>query len=308
MGRFDEMHTFIRVVETGGISAAALRLGIAKSAVSRRLQELENRLGAQLLRRTTRRVTLTDAGREFYRSSLRILEELDEAEHSLQSGQRALSGRLRVNAPLALGVRHLLPVIKLLQAQHPQLVFDIDLDDREIDLIQEGVDVLLRVGKLEDSSMVARPLCPIRFLYCAAPDYLASRGEPKQAADLVGHDGIGYNLMPQTQQWGFETAQGREQHLPHIRLSSNNGDLILRAAEEGMGVAELPTFVCHEAVAAGRLKPILSDHPHPPLHLYAIYSSRRHVPQRVRALIDFLAEWLADTPPWDAELEGIVAM
>ena len=305
MDRFDEMHTFVRVVEAGGISAAADRLGIAKSAVSRRLQELENRLDVQLLQRTTRRIHLTDAGSEFYQSSLRILEELEEAELSLQSGQQALSGRLRINAPLSLGLRHLLPVLQLLQAQHPQLVVDLDLDDREINMIEEGVDVLLRVGRLEDSSLIARRLCPIRFLYCAAPDYLARRGEPKQPADLSAHDGIGYNLVPEAQQWPLGVVQGRLLHKPHIGMSSNNGDMILKAAEAGLGIAMLPTFICHEAVAEGRLRPVLCQYHPAPLELYALYTSRRHLPQRVRALLDFLAEWLADTPPWDVELEGI---
>ena len=305
MDRFDEMHTFVRVVEAGGISAAADRLGIAKSAVSRRLQELENRLDVQLLQRTTRRIHLTDAGSEFYQSSLRILEELEEAELSLQSGQQALSGRLRINAPLSLGLRHLLPVLQLLQAQHPQLVVDLDLDDREINMIEEGVDVLLRVGRLEDSSLIARRLCPIRFLYCAAPDYLARRGEPKQPADLSAHDGIGYNLVPEAQQWPLGVVQGRLLHKPHIGMSSNNGDMILKAAEAGLGIAMLPTFICHEAVAEGRLRPVLCQYHPAPLDLYALYTSRRHLPQRVRALLDFLAEWLADTPPWDVELEGI---
>ncbi len=299
MDRFDEMHTFVRVVETGGISAAAERLGIAKSAVSRRLQELENRLDAQLLQRTTRRIHLTDDGRQFYERSLRILEEVEEAELSLQSGRQALSGRLRINAPLSLGLRYLLPIFKLLQGQHPQLVFDLALDDREINLIEEGVDVLLRVGRLEDSSLVARRLCPIRFLYCAAPDYLAGRGEPKEPADLHAHDGIGYSLIPEAQQWPNVAEADR----PHIRLNTNNGDMILHAVEAGMGVALLPTFICHEAVAEGRLRPILGDYTPPPLELYALYSSRRHLPLRVRALVDFLAEWLADTPPWDLALK-----
>lgn len=302
MDRFDEMHTFIRVVESGGISAAADRLGIAKSAVSRRLQELENRLDAQLLQRTTRRIHLTDAGREFYERSLRILEELEEAELSLQSGQQSLSGRLRINAPHSLGLRHLLPVLQILQGQHPQLVFDLDLEDREINLIEEGVDVLLRVGRLEDSTLVARRLCPIRFLYVAAPDYLAGRGEPKHPDELAAHDGIGYNLVPEAHQW----ANTDEAHRPHIRLNTNNGDMILHALEAGMGIASLPTFICYEAIAAGRLKPVLRDYSQPPLELYALTSSRRHLPLRVRALIDFLMEWLADTPPWDRELEGIL--
>jgi DNA-binding transcriptional LysR family regulator len=301
MDRFDELQTFVRVVECGGISAAAERMGIAKSAVSRRLQELENRLDAQLLQRTTRRIHLTDAGRDFYQRALRILDELDEAEQSLLSGQQALGGRLRLNAPLSFGLRHLLPVIELLQGQHPQLVFDLDLDDREVNLIEEGVDVLLRVGTLEDSSLVARQLCPIRFRYCAAPDYLARRGTPQQAGDLGAHDGIAYNLLPETQQWPLGVVQGRVLHKPHIRLATNNGDMILKAAEAGLGIALLPTFLCHEAIAAGRLQPILQQHTPPPMALYALYPSRRHLPQRVRALVEFLVEWFAGEPPWEVE-------
>ncbi len=297
MDRFDEMHTFVRVVETGGISAAAERLGIAKSAVSRRLQELENRLNAQLLQRTTRRIHLTDAGREYYERSLRILEELEEAELALQSGQQALSGRLRLNAPYSLALRHLLPVLQLLQGQHPQLVIDLDLEDREINLIEEGVDVLLRVGRLEDSSLVARRLCAVKLIYCASPDYLDARGEPKNPHQLSAHDAIGYNLIPEARQWPDAAAR------PHIRLNANNGEMILRAAEADMGIALLPTFICHEALIESRLRPILVDHTPPPLTLYALYSSRRHLPLRVRALIDMLVEWLADTPPWDRELE-----
>ncbi len=296
MDRFDELKTFISVVESGGISAAAERMGIAKSAVSRRLQELENRLDAQLLQRTTRRIHLTDSGREFYQRSLRILEELEEAEQSLQSGQQALGGRLRLNAPLSLGLRHLLPVIELLQGQHPQLVFELDLDDREVNLIEEGVDVLLRVGRLEDSSLIARPLCPVRFCYCAAPDYLAARGEPKSPADLAAHDGIGYSLLPGAQQWpGLGEAQR-----PHIRLTTNNGDMILNAAEAGMGIALLPTFICHQALEDGRLQAILADHTPPPLELYALYPSRRHLPRRVRELVEFLIAWFAEGPPWES--------
>ncbi len=301
MDRFGELETFISVVETGGISSAAERLGIAKSAVSRRLQELENRLAAQLLQRTTRRIHLTDAGREFYQRSLRILDELAEAEQSLQSGQQALSGKLRLNAPLSLGLRYLLPVVELLQGQHPQLVFELDLDDREINLVEEGVDVLLRVGKLADSSLVARRLCPVHFHYCAAPDYLQRRGEPKQASDLSAHDGIGYTLMPETQQWQLGMVQGRLLHKPHILLATNNGELVLKAAEEGMGLALLPAFLCHEAIEQGRLQPVLQAHTTPPLALYAIYASRRHLPQRVRAVVEFLQAWFAEGPPWEEE-------
>ena len=289
------------MVEAGGISAAAERMGIAKSAVSRRLQELESRLSVQLLQRTTRRTHLTDAGREFYQRSLQLLDELNEAEQSVQSGQRAFGGRIRINAPLSLGLRHLLPVIELLQGQHPQLVFDLDLDDREINIIEEGVDLLLRLGKLEDSSLVARELCPINFIYCAAPDYLARRGVPKQPADLSAHDGIGFSLVPEAEQWQLGMVHGRLLHKPHILLNTNNGDMILKAAEAGLGIARLPTFISHEAIEQGQLQQVLHHYSSPPLALYVLYPSRRHLPQRVRALIDFLVEWFAEGPPWDDE-------
>lgn len=305
MDRFDEMRTFVRVVEAGGISAAAEWLGIAKSAVSRRLQELENRLDVLLLQRTTRRIHLTEAGREFYQSCLRILDDVDEAELSLQAGQQSLSGKLRINAPLSLGLRHLLPILQLMQGQHPQLVIDIDLDDREINIVEEGVDLLLRVGRLEDSSLIARPLCSIHFHYCASPDYLASRGVPKRPADLSAHDGIGYNLVSEAQQWPLGMVEGRLLHKPHIGFSSNNGDMILNVAEAGLGIAMLPTFICHEALMEGRLRPVLCDYRPAPVELYALYTSRRHLPQRVRALLDFLAEWLSGTPPWDLDLESL---
>lgn len=299
MDRFDELETFVSVVEAGGISAAAERMGIAKSAVSRRLQELENRLDAQLLQRTTRRLHLSDAGREFYQRALRILEELEEAEQSLQSGQQALSGRLRLNAPLSFGLRHLLPAIEALQAQHPQLRVDVDLDDREVNLIEEGVDALLRVGRLEDSSLVARPLCPVELRYVAAPAYLARHGEPQQPGDLPQHQGIGYNLLSEAQQWPLGVERGRLVHRPRVQLSSNNGDLILQALEAGLGIAMLPTFLCQQAIDAGRLRPILQAYTPPPLELYIIYSSRRHLPRRVRELVEFLQAWFAAGPPWE---------
>jgi DNA-binding transcriptional LysR family regulator len=159
--------------------------------------------------------------------------------------------------------------------------------------------VLLRVGELEDSSLVARQLCPVRFLYCASPDYLAARGEPRQGSDLGAHDGIGYSLIPEASLWQPGVVQGRLVHRPHLRLTSNNGEMILRAAEAGLGIALLPTFICHEAIEAGRLRAILQDHTPPPLALYALYPSRRHLPQRVRALVDFLATWFAEGPPWE---------
>ena len=168
MDRFDEMRAFVRVVEAGGISAAAERMGLAKSAVSRRLGELENRLDVRLLQRTTRRMHLTDAGREFYQRCVAILDELESAEQGLMKGRHTLDGRLRINAPLTLGLRHLMPLFDTFMANHPALQLDVDLDDHRVDLIEEGVDVVLRVGQLDDSSLIARPLCPVLGVPCIA--------------------------------------------------------------------------------------------------------------------------------------------
>ncbi len=298
MGRFDEMQTFVRVVEAGGITAAAERLGVAKSVVSRRLKELEGRLDAQLLQRTTRRIHLTDAGRDFYPRCLRILEELDEAEQSLSSQQQTLGGRLRINAPLSLGIRHLTPALQGFNRLHPAVDFDIQLDDREVNLVEEGVDVLLRVGRLEDSSLVARRLCEVAFGYFAAPAYLARHGTPHSPAELAGHIGIGYSLVPDARLWHFAQPDAT---LPSFSIHTNNGDMILAVAEAGMGIARLPTFISHRAVAEGRLLPLLQEHPTESLGLYALYSSRQHLPRRVRSFIEYLSEWFGAGAPWERD-------
>ncbi|QKQ25538.1 LysR family transcriptional regulator [Candidatus Reidiella endopervernicosa] len=197
MDRFDEIETFVRIVETGSITAAANQLNIAKSAVSRRLQELENRLGVQLLQRTTRRLHLTDPGQELYQRGLRLLHDLEETEQQIISGQQALQGPLRISAPIAFSVNHLGSMINTFLAQHPNVEFDLQLDDREINMVEEGIDVTLRVGRLEDSSLIAKRIAPINFLLCAAPAYLEKHGEPTCAVALADHDAIGYTLSPE---------------------------------------------------------------------------------------------------------------
>ncbi len=295
MDRFDEMRAFVRVVEAGGISAAAEQLGLAKSAVSRRLSELENRLDTQLLRRTTRRMHLTDAGEAFYQRCVAILEELDDAEQSLAESRHTLGGRLRINAPLSLGVRHLMPLLDTFMAAHPALQLDIDLDDHRVDLIEEGVDVVLRIGQLEDSSLIARPLCPIPLVYCAAPAYLTRHGEPSSPAELSGHQVISYSLINEARQWEF----GGQRVQPQIRLRANNGELMLQAAEAGYGILRVPTFIAHQALAEGRLRTVLDDHAPETEQLFALYASRRYLPLRVRSFVDFIAEQLADGGPWE---------
>ncbi|MFO7592592.1 MAG: LysR family transcriptional regulator [Pseudomonadota bacterium] len=301
MDRFDEMQSFVRVVESGGISAAAERLGLAKSAVSRRLQELENRLGVQLLQRTTRRISLTEAGRRFYERCLRILDELEEAEQSLSSEQQQVHGLLRVAAPLSFTLRHLMPIFNEFMYLYPEVRLDLDVEDRQINLLEEGVDLAIRIGRLDDSSLVARRLAPVQTVLCASPDYLTRYGLPRRPEDLNRHLGLNYGHLTDQRQWTLFDRKGMAHSVrPRMRMRANNGDVLLQAALAGLGIAVMPTFICHRELAEGRLQPLLDDYSAEQSAAYALYPSRRHLPLRVRVFIDFIAERLGERPPWDA--------
>jgi DNA-binding transcriptional LysR family regulator len=300
MDRFNDMQTFVRVVEAGSISGAADRMEIAKSAVSRRLAELEARLGVQLFRRTTRRMSLTDSGRGFYERCLRILEEVDEAELSVAQDHRELRGALRVALPLSFGLQHLAPAIQDFMRMHPAVEFDLDFNDRQVDLLREGFDVAIRIAQLADSSLMARRLVPIRHAVCASPDYLAAHGRPQRPEDLAKHVGLAYSNLAHPGVWSYHDRSGRAASVKiPVRLKANNGDFLLRAAVAGEGVIMHPTFYLHEAVGRGELVPLLTDYAWPEISAYALYPQTRHLSPRVRAFVDYLAERFAGTPPWD---------
>ncbi len=303
MDRLDSLESFVAVVEVGQFSAAAERLGVGKSVVSRRVSELEEHLGARLLQRTTRKLSLTDAGRAFYPRALQLLEDLAEAEQSVSSGQQALSGRIRIATPLTFGLLHLKPVLNEFMQEHPGVLLDLDMDDGQVDLIREGVDLALRIGRLESSSMIALPLAPVRSVIVASPDYLAAHGTPERPEDLLQHQGLCYTNQPDPQRWRLTDAEGKAHNI-HInaRLLVNNGDMILEAALAGLGICMTPTFIAYEAIMEGRLKAILTDCELPSATAYAVYPTRRFVPARVRALVDFLKQRFGDNPYWDKDL------
>lgn len=300
MDRFADMKMFVGVVDAGSISGAADRLEVAKSAVSRRLADLEARLGAQLLHRTTRRLTLTDSGRAFYERAKDILADLDEAEQAVSQAHGAVRGRLKVALPLAFGIKHVGPLVNEFMALHPDVEFDLDFNDRRIDLMQEGFDLAIRVAKLPDSSLIARKLAPVRSLLCASPDYLARHGKPARAADLTRHAGLAYSNLANPGTWNFvgPDSQPGSVQVP-IKLRANNGDFLTQAAIAGQGVILHPTFYLNEAIRAGKLVPLLTDHAWPEVNAYAVYPPTRHLSRRVRAFVDFLAERLAGEPYWD---------
>jgi len=300
MSQFEEIQAFINIVEAGSITAAAERLGVAKSAVSRRLSELERRLGVELFHRTTRKMALTDTGEGFYQRSVRIMADLDEAESAVSQAHQELRGELRVAAPQSFGVMHLGPAINDFQNLHPAIRFDIDFNDRQIDLIQEGFDVGIRIAELEDSSLIARKLATNSIVVCASPDYLDKHGIPTAPEELVDHHCLTYSYLSKPRQWNFIDMLGQVQTIRvGSRLQSNSGNYLREAAIAGLGILRLPTFIAYQAIQGKQIVPILQDYEIPSVNAYAIYPPTRHLSQRVRTFIDFLVERFAGTPYWE---------
>jgi len=299
MDRFEEMRNFVRVVDAGSITRAADLTHLAKSAVSRRLSDLEGRLGVQLLNRTTRRMTLTDAGQRFYDESNRLLAELGEAEARVVSAEAALSGRIRLAAPSVFGRRHLGPAINAFLADHPQIQFDIEFNDRPVDIIEEGFDLAVRISKLSDSRMVARRLARITASVIASPDYWDKHTRPKRPDELSGHRALQYSYYATTT-WRYRAKNGRtgSVRVPTV-LQANSGDYLLDAAIDGLGVTLQPRFISHDAIASGLLEPVFSEYEWFDVAAYAVFPKTRNLPLRIRTFIDFLAERWGDYPYWE---------
>jgi len=305
MGEFEDMTAFVRIVESGGIGRAAGQLGVAKSAISRRLVDLEARLGVQLLVRTTRRSSLTDAGQSYYLRALEILADVEDLKADLSGPTAKLTGRLKVAAPLSFGVTHLAPVLQEFVTAHPDLTVHVDLSDRQVDLVEEGFDLAVRIARLRDSTLIARRLTPINLILCASPEYLARHGRPRTPEDLREHSVLHYDNTRGTTMT-FTGPDGNEVSVNlGARMSANNGDFLQAAAVGGLGVAAPPTFVAWRDIVSGRLVPILTDYRLPALNAYAVYPRTRHLSRRVRALIDLLTERFAGEPPWDRALAGL---
>ncbi|MBT8120187.1 MAG: LysR family transcriptional regulator [Gammaproteobacteria bacterium] len=300
MDRFENMRTFIRVVEAGSISGAADRLGVAKSAVSRRLKELEAHLGVELFHRTTRRMNLTDTGRAFYHQSVRILEDVLEAELATSQAHGTLSGSLKIALPSTFGIMHMGPAINEFLREHPQIEFDLDFNDREVDLMQEGFDLAIRIAKLPDSSLIARRLAPVQTVICASPSYIEQMGAPQTPDELVAHRCLVYSLLSDYEYWYVTDSKGKEFRTkiqPYLKAST--GEFLRDAAVEGMGIIMVPSFIAYQEIESGALVKLLNDYIPAKIEAYAIYPQTRHLSQRVRAFVDFLVNRFAGTPYWD---------
>lgn len=291
MNPYEDMRIFAQVMEAGSFTAAADRLGMSKQSVSRRLMQLEERLGVRLLNRSTRRLDATPLGQHYYQSALRLLGEVQQVEHDISGQAQALRGTLRLSAPLSFAMSHLGCLLTEFLQLHPQVDVEVDLSDRAVDLIGEGYDLALRIGALEDSSLIARRIASVERVYCASPAYLQARGVPLKPEDLAGHDCLPYGHSRQVQ-WQFRQG-GKAQAIQVTgRMRANNGELLRDAAIAGMGVTYLPTFIVGQALADGRLVNVLEEWTPPTLQLSAVYPQHRQVARPVQGFVSFLRERL----------------
>ncbi|MGI9132897.1 MAG: LysR substrate-binding domain-containing protein [Rhodoferax sp.] len=290
MGRFLEMQTFNAVVDNGSFVKAADALHMSKAAVSRHVVDMETRLGVRLLQRTTRRLSLTDDGQMFYARSKELLAALDEAEAEVTSRSAAASGLLRVNAPLSFGITHLAPLWGAFKALHPKVTLDITLADRVVDLVEEGYDMAVRIGNLDNSTLVSRRLASTRMVLCASPGYLQQHGTPTQPHELADHAVIAYAYWAGKDEWSFDGPSGPVSVKTAPIIRTNSGDTCRAAALAHQGIVLQPSFIVGPDLNAGSLVELMPEYRALQFGIYAVYPTRKHMPAKVRALIDFLMQ------------------
>ena len=300
MDSLTDIAVFVHVVDTGSFTGAAEKLDLSKAVVSKYVTRLENKLGARLLNRTTRRLSLTEVGRVFYERSQQGLRQIEEAEDEVNLLQSEPRGVLKLNSPMSFGILHVAPALQDFLSNYPQLSVDISLDDRRVDLVEEGFDLAIRIGELPDSSLVARRLGPCRHVVCGAPDYFKQHGVPKTPKDLREHNAITYQYQDSPREWHFISPKGAAVRVPVSGSIQMNNSLGLREALlRGAGITLTPSFVVGEDITAGRLRAVLTDYKAREVSIYAIYPERRHLSPKVRAFVDFMDDRIADIPYWE---------
>jgi DNA-binding transcriptional LysR family regulator len=303
MENLPDIAIFVRVVEASSFTQAAEALGVSQSVVSRSVTALESRLGVRLLNRTSRRLSLTEAGSELYRRASQALGELAEAELEITRYQAEPRGLLRVSAPTSFSLMHLGPLLQPFLLRNPGVRVNLQLDDRQIDIVEEGFDLAIRVARLADSTLVAQRLAPARQVVAASPAYLEKHGVPERPEDLVRHDCIVYTYGQSPGKWRFQPRGAEEIVVPvQGTLQTNNGMVERAAALDGVGISMLPTFYVGDELRSGALRAVLTDFPPVELGIYAVYPERRNLSPKVRAYVDYLRERFGDTPYWDRDL------
>jgi DNA-binding transcriptional LysR family regulator len=296
MDRFQSITAFARVVEAGSFAGAATRLGVSVSSVSRLVAELETHLGVRLLNRTTRRISLTEAGRAFHERSIQLLADLEEAEASASEGAAIPRGTLRLSCPVSFGTEHVAPAIAQFMRKYPSVKVEVEASDRIVDLVDEGFDAAVRIGAVRGQNLVARRVGATKLVCCASSAYLAAHGEPRTPEDLAKHACLLYQYAPQRDTWTFTDKQGGEHR---VRLTgpayANNGAFLSALARDGIGIAYEPDFIVANDIRAGRLVPLLRGYTGAVGAISVVYASRRHLSAKVRAFSDFFAQHFADS-------------
>ncbi len=299
MDKFLEMKAFAAVVDAGSFVKAADALEVSKAAVSRYVAELEARLGVRLLHRTTRKLSLTPEGEVFNVRCRELLGGLDEAEAEVSSHSGEASGLLRINAPFSFGLLHLAPLWPEFMGRHPRVMLDVTLADRVVDLVEEGFDMAVRIGRLPTSSLVSRPLTSTRLVLCASPEYLHKRGRPSHPSELASHDVLTYSLFSMGDQWEFSGPEGAATVKVTPRLRTNNGDTCRVAALRHQGIVLQPTFLVGPDLMAGTLVEVMPGWRSVELGVYAVYPTRKFLSPKVRVMIEFLVSAFGK-PAWPA--------
>jgi len=286
----DGVAVFVGVINAGSFTAAARALGHSTSYVSKEITRLEERLGSRLINRTTRTLSLTDAGRAYYERCSQIVIDAENAERSINQLQDKPRGLLRINAPVSFGSQYLLDVLSRFMHRYPEVKLEVEFNDRLIDVVAEGYDVVIRVGEIKDSNLVARKFTSSRAVVVASPDYIKRKGCPEKAEDLTQHDCIAYSLLPTPAQLDFYKDGVRSSVTVDPRAMCNSAAIEVAMAVQGIGITRLPLFTCEQEVANGELKIILEDYDKIKLDVYAVYPHRQYLTAKVRAFVDFVVD------------------
>ncbi len=298
---FSAIPVFVAVVECGSFSQAGEKLGVTKSAVSKRISQLEAKLGVQLLQRTTRRLSLTEAGERYFDYARNALMIANEGEDAISQLQDQPQGTIRVNAPMAFGRLHIAPMMPKFLFDNPQIKVDMMMDDRVVDLVSGSFDIAIRIGKLPDSSLIARRLAPCHSVLCASPQYLEKFGVPDTPKDLIHHNCLSYSYFQAGTEWRFTGPDGLVSVVPKGNYRVNNSEALLEGLLAGLGIAQMPTFIVGPALASGELVSLLPDYVLPQHAIYAMLPERKHLPAKIRVFLEYLHRRFGETTPyWDS--------
>lgn len=290
MDNFATIPFFIAVVETGSFSGAAKKLSVTKSAVSKRISQFEADLGIRLLNRTTRKLSLTEAGLKYYEYVRAATLLAKEGEDAISNMQDKAQGILRLTAPMVFGRLHISPLLPIFLKNNPQIELHLSMDDKVVDLVENSFDMGIRIGQLSDSSLIARPLAPCSSVLCASPAYLQKFGTPETLEDLAQHNCLFYSYYRGGATWTFDGPSGPERFLPRGNYQVNNSEVLYEALLAGMGVCQMPKFIVGPALADGQLVALLPEYKLPLHHIFAVYPQRRFMPEKMRLLLEFLIQ------------------